>query len=253
MGEKDHNLYEHYLSAIGTGLEKLRRRIELAAARSGRDPSEIGIVAVSKFHPLEAVEAALACGIRRFAESRVQEAEAKFQSIAQARPDLRLDLIGHLQGNKVKRAIAIFNRIQSVDSLDLLESIVARIKSARDEPEKVPIIEILFELHTGEESKSGFPDIESLRKACDYLLALPPGSGIRLRGLMTMAPLGAGEKAIRSSFGALRVLRESLAADFALPDFTVLSMGMSGDFEIAIEEGATEIRIGTALFGERPA
>ncbi len=253
MGENDHNLYEHYLSSIGAGLESLRSRIEGAAARSGRDPSGIEIVAVSKFHPIDAVEAALACGIGRFAESRVQEAEAKFQSLAPARPDLRLDLIGHLQGNKVKRAVALFDRIQSVDSLDLLESLVGRIKAAREEAENVPIMEILFELHTGEESKSGFPDIESVRKACNYLLALPPGSGIGLRGLMTMAPLGAGEKATRSSFAALRVLRESLVADFAFPDFTVLSMGMSGDFEIAIEEGATEIRIGTALFGERPA
>ncbi|HUX41057.1 MAG TPA: YggS family pyridoxal phosphate-dependent enzyme [Rectinemataceae bacterium] len=253
MDEKGHNLYEDYLSAIGTRLASLRRRAERAAARTGRDSSGIEIVAVSKFHPAEAVEAALACGIKRFAESRVQEAESKFKSLSQAFPDLRLDLIGHLQGNKVKRALSIFDRIQSVDSLDLLESLVAKIRDAREETENGPIMEILFELHTGEESKSGFPDIDSVRKACEYMLALPSSPGLELRGLMTMAPLGAGEKAIRSSFGALRALRESLVADLALPDFTVLSMGMSGDFEIAIEEGATEIRIGTALFGERPA
>ena len=252
MAEENPTLYDAYLARIGAGMVSLRERIGLSASRSGRDPSEIGIIAVSKFHPAEAVEAAMACGIRRFAESRVKEAEGKFLQLRLAHPDLHLDLIGHLQGNKVKRALALFDRVQSIDSLELLESLVARLRDMREvQVEGGPSIEVLFELHTGEESKSGFPDSDSVRKACDLVAALPPGSGIEARGLMTMAPLDAGEAAIRSSFGRLRTLRESLLAEFAFSRFDVLSMGMSGDFEIAIEEGATEVRIGTAIFGER--
>ena len=228
----------------------MRERVEVASSRVGRDPSSIDIVAVSKFHPVEAVEAAVACGIRRFAESRVQEAEGKFEGIGAVRSEFRLDLIGHLQSNKVRRALHLFDRIQSVDSMDILEKIVSGA-SVKAETEKSGTTELLFELHTAEDSKSGFPDVDALRRAVESIIGLPRQVGVSLRGLMTVAPFGAGEIKIRASFGTLRRLQERLMAEFSIPQFDVLSMGMSGDFEIAVEEGATEIRIGTALFGER--
>ncbi len=242
--------YEAYLARVRSGLDVTRERIGLAAARAGRDPSAIEIVAVSKFHPTEAVGAALACGIRHFAESRVQEAEGKFTQLRLENPELRLDLIGHLQRNKVKRAVALFDGIQSIDSLEILDSIAAGLRLPGEEA-RAHRIELLLELHTGEESKSGFPDADAVRRACEGALALRSVSAIELRGLMTMAPLGLGEAAIHSSFRTLKSLFDSLIVEFDMPSFTVLSMGMSGDFEIAVEEGATELRIGTTIFGER--
>ncbi len=243
--------YSVYLERVGHGLAGLRERVAEACRRSGRSPDGIDIVAVSKFHPVEAVEAALACGIHRFAESRVQEAEEKYAALGAKREELRLDLIGHLQGNKVKRALLLFDRIQSVDSIELLESLVERMKGRDEEGRRRGPIEILFELHTAEDTKGGFPDGDAVRQACDLVAVLPPDSGLLPRGLMTMAPAGGDEAAIRASFSALKQLLSSLAAEYSFTAFDALSMGMSGDFEIAVEEGATELRIGTALFGER--
>ena len=250
MDDKNVSEVEDYRRRISTGLEELQGRIAAAARRAGRDPASIELVAVSKFHPIGAVEAALNCGIHRFAESRVQEAESKFPELRAKYSELRLDLIGHLQGNKVRRALSLFDRIQSIDSIELIESIIAKI---RDQEEGLVLrpLELLLELHTAEDSKGGFPDADSLRRACEFISKRECPS-IALRGLMTMAPQNAGEKAVRASFAQLRMLGASVATEFALPRFDVLSMGMSGDFETAIEEGATEIRIGTALFGGRP-
>lgn len=239
-----------YRDRIESGLLSLREGIAKAAGRSGREAGAIEIVAVTKFHPQEAVEAALDLGLRRFAENRVQEAEDKYAEIRVGRADLRLDLIGHLQGNKAKRAVALFDRIQSIDSLELIQGLLTRAAAIPDRPRAAPL-EILFELHTAEESKTGFPDADSVMGACDLLAKLGAAAGLKPRGLMTMAPFGDDEVAIRRSFSTLRNLRERMAREFALPDFDVLSMGMSGDYGLAVEEGATEIRIGTALFGER--
>lgn len=249
MDAEGRALLELYRERVGRGLEALKSRIERAAAASGRPASAVELVAVSKFHPREAVEAALSLGIARFAENRVQEAEAKFEALRPARPGLRLDLIGHLQGNKVRKALGLFDRIQSLDSLELLEAILARLGA---EPPSRPL-ELLLELHTAEDSKGGFAGEEELRRALELALAPGARSLIAPKGLMTMAPLTAEEASIRSSFARLRRLREDLEREFGLEDFGVLSMGMSGDFELAVEEGATEIRIGTALFGERGA
>ncbi|HUX37311.1 MAG TPA: YggS family pyridoxal phosphate-dependent enzyme [Rectinemataceae bacterium] len=244
--------YETYLERVGTGLVSLRDRVAEACRRASRSPDGVEIVAVSKFHPAEAVEAAIACGIDRFAESRVQEAEEKFAIVGEKRSRPRLDLIGHLQGNKAKRALLLFDRIQSIDSIELLETLVGRMACRAEGNRPLPI-EILFELHTAEDSKGGFPDGDAVRRACDFMAGLPPDSALIPRGLMTMAPLGRDEGAIRSSFAMLRSLRAAIASEYAFTGFDVLSMGMSGDFELAVEEGATEIRIGTALFGERLA
>jgi pyridoxal phosphate enzyme (YggS family) len=240
-------------SFVRERVELVRSRVSEVAARAGRDPGEVELLAVTKFHPLEAVLAAWEAGLRSFGESRVQEAEAKFPPFLAGRPGARLDMIGHLQSNKAKKAVALFSRIQSVDSTELLLDLEARARGAGRR------IEVLLELHTGEESKEGFRGTEELYRAVDRLLAArrggaeAAGTGLSLRGLMTMAPASAEEAPIRASFGALRSAREGCRARFGAELFDVLSMGMSGDYEIAVEEGSTLLRIGSALFGERAA
>jgi hypothetical protein len=229
-------------------IELIRANIAAAASRSGRSASEIELLAVSKFHPIEAVEAAWEAGLRSFGESRVQEAEGKFPPLAAAHPGLRLDMIGHLQSNKAKKAVELFDRIESVDSSSLLLELDERAR-------KVSLRrEVLLELHTGEESKGGFGDADQLYRAIDLFLSRPDRS-LELRGLMTMAPNTQDEAAIRASFSSLRAALEGAAARFGLKraagGFCVLSMGMSGDYELAVEEGSNLLRIGTAIFGER--
>jgi len=228
-------------------VEELRERIAAACARSGRRPEEVELLAVTKFHPAEAVLAAYDAGLRSFGESRVQEAEAKFPSILDSRPDLRLDMIGHLQGNKAKKAASLFGRIQSVDSAELVRALGERALAAGRR------LEILLELHTGEESKEGFESLDELKRGRDAALECP---ALTLRGLMTMAPFTADEAAVRASFrklhAAFELIRPGLPPGPGSEAFDVLSMGMSGDFEQAVEEGSTLVRIGTAIFGERP-
>jgi hypothetical protein len=241
-------------SFVKERIEDVRARIVRAAALSGRRGEDVELLAVSKFHPLEAVQTAWDAGVRSFGENRVQEAEAKFPAFLAAHPDARLDLIGHLQSNKAKKAIGLFARIQSVDSADLLLDLDARVRASGLRRE------VLLELHTGEESKEGFRDADSLYRALELLLATADRS-LEPRGLMTMAPLAApaasrrgdDEAAVRSSFRALRAVLEGARERFGLVSFDILSMGMSGDFEIAVEEGSTLVRIGTAIFGERRA
>jgi pyridoxal phosphate enzyme (YggS family) len=235
---------------VADNSRRVLERVEAAAARAGRKPDEVSLMAVSKFHPLEAVEAAYAAGLRLFGESRVQEAEAKFEAFLPAHPEARLELIGQLQSNKAKRAASLFSRIQSVDSESLILELDKRARAAGLR------LEILLELHTGEESKSGFPGLEELLRAAELIASLGAGgggrtSGIELRGLMTMAPYTQEEAPIRASFRALRGAREELARRFGFASFDVLSMGMSNDFELAVEEGSTLVRVGTAIFGQR--
>jgi PLP dependent protein len=238
-------------SFVGERVELARSRIYEAAVLAGRDPADVELLAVTKFHPIEAVEAAWGAGIRSFGESRLQEAQAKFPSFLEAHPEARLDMIGHLQANKAKKSVDFFSRIQSVDSSELLLSLDSRARSAGRR------IEILLELHTGEESKEGFSDADGLYRAIDAFLSRngggdePGQKGLRLRGLMTMAPLSVDEAPIRASFGVLRLALAECRRRFGLDRFDVLSMGMSGDYALAVEEGSTLVRIGTALFGER--
>jgi hypothetical protein len=239
---------EGYASLVAGRLEGIRERILEAAARSGRDAQEVEILAVTKFHPIAAVEAAWNGGIRRFGENRVQEALAKYPAFFEGHPDLHLDLLGHLQANKARKALGLFTRIDSIDSLALLEELIG----LASDPAKIPLgtREVLLELRTAEDSKTGFTTMGELEGAC-RLFAEGIGLPFSLRGLMTLAPNVPDPTAIRGSFRSLRKARERLAAEFGLPGFDVLSMGMSGDFEIAVEEGANLVRIGTALFGER--
>ncbi len=227
---------------VGERLEDVRIRIARAAERSGRDPRTISILGVTKFHPQEAVQAAYEAGIRVFGENRVQEALDKFPDFLARRPDAEVHMIGHLQGNKVKKAVELFSCVQSVDSPDLLGELERRAAAAGRR------MDILLELHTGEESKSGFPDRGSALEACERLRGL---GNLRLRGLMTMAPYTDDAAAVRASFRALRALFEEIDSSGSFPDFDTLSMGMSNDFEIAVEEGATLLRLGTVLFGKR--
>ena len=196
----------------------------------------------------------------------MQEAEEKYPAFFAARPVARLggrlDMIGHIQSNKAKKAVALFSRLQSVDSIELMEELDKRARAADLK------LEVLLELHTGEESKEGFRSVDELYRALDFLLSLKDRR-LEPRGLMTLAPaMAAGERdrgaesAVRASFRALRAALEGARARFgggaaeavataAAPRLDVLSMGMSSDFEIAVEEGSTLVRIGTALFGSR--
>lgn len=227
---------------VGGRLEEVRIRISRAAERSGRDPRTVTILGVTKFHPFSAVQAAYDAGIRVFGENRVQEALEKYPDFLARRPDAQVHMIGHLQGNKVKKAVELFSCVQSVDSPDLLAELERRAAAAGRG------MDILLELHTGEESKSGFADRGSALDACERLTGL---GNLRLRGLMTMAPYTDDAAAIRASFRSLRALFEEIAASRSFPDLDTLSMGMSNDFEIAVEEGATLLRLGTVLFGKR--
>jgi pyridoxal phosphate enzyme (YggS family) len=240
---------------VSGNVQRVRDRIRAAAERAGRDPEGVSLMAVTKFHPLAAVEAAYATGIRLFGENRVQEAETKYSDIAQRFPGARVELIGSLQSNKARKACALFSAVESVDSLGLLEELDKRARA------QGTALDILFELHTGEESKAGFPDRDSLFEACDLLCRLAEerratgaaggAGGLSLRGLMTMAPFTREEAPVRASFRSLKAAFEELRSRYQFPSFDVLSMGMTNDYEIAIEEGSTLVRIGTALFGAR--
>ena len=238
-------------------VEAIRERIEAAALRAGRSASAIELLAVTKFHPIEAAIAAFDAGLTAFGESRVQEAEGKYPDFLAARPSARLDMIGHIQSNKAGKTVVFFSRMQSVDSAELIIELDRRARAAELKRE------ILLELHTGEATKEGFRGVDELYRALELLLSIEDRR-LEPRGLMTMAPAltapGSGvadEAAVRNSFGILRATlegaRSRFGADLGEKGFDVLSMGMSGDFEVAVEEGSTLLRIGTALFGKRTA
>jgi pyridoxal phosphate enzyme (YggS family) len=226
---------------ITEAVKRINERIFEACLRTGRNPAEVRLMAVSKFHTRSEIEEAWQAGIRLFGESRVQEAVAKLSDFRTEHPGAELHLIGTLQRNKVKTAAAFFDTIQSVDRDALIADLAAAV--GRPQP-----LQVLLELHTGEDSKAGFPDTDSLCRAAEKLLSYPALTPV---GLMTMAPFVEDAGRIRMSFRALRVAAERLAARFPGTGWSCLSMGMSNDFEIAIEEGSTLVRIGTALFGER--
>ena len=207
-------------------------------------PQGVGLVAVSKFHCAQEVVEAIQAGQKVFGENRVQEAAAKFDEIKKSYPDVRLRIIGQLQRNKVKEAVRVADAIDSVDRLELLDEIE---KQAAKIDKK---IDVLFEYHTGEASKSGFEDksliVDALKK-----IAAGGYPHVEPKGFMTMAPFTDDKELIRASFKKLRDLRDECAAAFPGMDLSELSMGMSGDWQIAVQEGSTMVRIGTAIFGER--
>jgi len=242
--------------SISARVDLMNEKIEAACLRCGRMRREIGLMAVTKFHTLEAVEAAWQAGIRLFGENRVQEATEKYTGFDGTHPrgksfvgssaddGFELHFIGSLQRNKAKTAAAFFDCIQSVDRDSLIDTLGA-LTIGRESP-----LMILLEYHTGEETKAGFPSRDSLFRAADRVLSFP---GLRPAGLMTMAPFTQDKAVVRSAFRELASARDELAKRFPGEHWSCLSMGMTGDFEIAIEEGSTMIRIGTAIFGEREA
>ncbi|MDR2534919.1 MAG: YggS family pyridoxal phosphate-dependent enzyme [Treponema sp.] len=223
-------------------IARIQEQVQTACLRAGRKPEEIRLMGVSKFHEISRIEEAWQGGIRLFGESRVQEGTAKFTNFKQTHPETELHLIGPLQRNKAKGAACFFDCIQSVDREQLIESLGTSINGIGGS------LEILLELHTGEETKTGFPNEDSLLRAVEKVLIYPQ---LNPRGLMTIAPYTDDSQLIRKAFRSLVKARNKLEARFPFCAWTCLSMGMSNDFEIAIEEGSTLLRIGTAIFGTR--
>jgi PLP dependent protein len=235
------------MSDLSENLARVEEAVAAACGVAGRGRDEIELVAVSKVHPTPAIVEAVGLGLRLFGENRVQEFVGKSWELAEAgvRSQMRALLIGHLQSNKAAKAAEIFDGVDSVDSLRLAERLD---EAAGKLGKKLPI---LLEIKLSpEESKEGLdPDSAELAQ---LLERLPSLANLETQGLMTIAPWGAPEVETRACFRALRVLRDRLAQAYPRLNLPVLSMGMSGDFPLAIQEGATRIRIGTALFGRRP-
>lgn len=232
------------MNSIENNLKEILQKIESAEQKYNRSKGSVKLLAVSKFHPVDAVIKAISAGHLLFGENRVQEAVAKFSDINSFNKDVKLHIIGQLQTNKVKKAVAVASCIESVDRLDLLKEIQKQCEKINKK------IKILFEVNTAEDSKSGFRNYEDLYEAVKYC-ADGNASFVEPVGFMTMAPLTEDEALIRQSFSGLRILSEKLQSEFPMFNFSELSMGMSNDYEIAIEEGSTQVRIGTAIFGER--
>lgn len=232
------------MTKIKQNLETIKEKISSAEKRSNRQIDSVKLIAVSKFHTREEVEIAIQNGQFIFGENRVQEAYEKFVPILQTFPNVELHIIGQLQTNKVKKAVEIASCIQSVDRIELLQEIEKQCSKINKN------IEVLFEFHTAEDSKSGFKSENDL---LEVLKSFQNGefSHITPKGFMTMAPFTTDESLIRKSFITLRELSQKMQKLFPEFSLTELSMGMSNDYEIAINEGATIVRVGTAIFGER--
>jgi len=226
------------MDEIALNLERVRAQIAEAALRSGRSPNDIELVAVSKAHPAEKVQGAAEAGQILFGESRVQEARIKIPLLPSR---LRWHFIGHLQKNKIRHALPLFELFHGIDSPALAEE----MERIADEEGMRP--RILLEVNlAGEASKHGF-SAESLRRDLETILSL---GRLSVEGLMTIPPLAPEAEMSRRYFVALRELRDQLETEFNLR-LPQLSIGMSGDYPIAIEEGATLVRVGTAIFGPR--
>ena len=226
---------------IADRLAEIRERIAAAARSAGRDPSSIRLVAVSKTFPIESIREAYAAGQREFGENRVQEALQKVAAASDL--DIRWHLLGHLQTNKAKKAATAFSTIHSVDSVELLQ----KIDAAAAETGRTPELLIQVDL-AGEATKFGVPpaDVPQLFDAARRCHA------VRVAGLMMLPPLPESPEDARPWFRRLRELRDEWRAAGVPPSMLAeLSIGMSGDFEVAIQEGSTMVRIGTAIFGSR--
>jgi PLP dependent protein len=223
-------------------LALIEERIDAACKRAGRTRSEVRLMAVSKTHPASAILEAIEAGVALFGENRVQEFERKRKEISSLQAEFHL--IGHLQSNKSIKAVELFSAVDTVDSLRLAERLneaAARLKR---------VLPILIEVKlSAEETKTGLaPESAELRQ---LLERIPDFSNLRADGLMTVPPLDDNPEAARTCFRNLYQLREQIAQTYPRLALRELSMGMSGDFEIGIEEGSTLVRIGTALFGAR--
>lgn len=223
-------------------LREVRERIALSARRSGRRPEDVTLIAVSKTHPVELLRRAIEAGVTDLGENRVQEAESKILEIGRER--VGWHLIGHLQSNKARRAVSLFRQIHSLDSEELAE----RLNRLSGE-EGVASLPVMIQVDlAGEETKTGvaeaeLPALVERVAACEHL---------RLAGLMTLPPFFEDAERVRPFFSRLRELRDRYKEQGAFGDAGgELSMGMSNDFEVAVEEGATLVRVGTAIFGQR--
>jgi PLP dependent protein len=230
--------------SISENIAELQSKIDQSARRAGRSPSEVALMAVTKTHPPDRIREAYKAGLRLFGENRVQEFSGKASALADL-PGPEWHMIGHLQTNKAAKAVELFSAVDSVDSVKLAEKLNAAARALNKR------LQVLIEINVGsEDAKSGVaidsPELE------DLLTAAPRLEALNFRGLMTVPPFTEDPEGARPYFRKLRALRDKIAAR-NLPAITmdVLSMGMSHDFEVAIEEGSTCVRIGTAIFGER--
>jgi pyridoxal phosphate enzyme (YggS family) len=227
---------------IADRVAAVRERIRRAAARAGRSPDDVVLVAVTKTHPPEVVREAFAAGLRDFGENRVQEAEGKVLALADLRTGgIRWHLVGHLQSNKARKAVPLFDLVHSLDDADLGRRL------DRMGAEEAKVVRTLVQVDlAGEGTKSGLPE-DALLPTLEALRGLP---SLRVEGLMVLPPFAEDPERTRPYFRRLRELRDRARAGSLLSG-SDLSMGMSHDFEVAIEEGATHVRVGTELFGER--
>lgn len=227
--------------------EAIRDRIRAACAAAGRDPATVELLAVTKTHPAAAADYAASYGLRAVGENRVQEGVAKRAQIAPASAGLKWELIGHLQSNKARLAAEHFDRVQSIDSEKLLHHL------DRAAGELGRILPVLLQINAGQDPAKFGAETADAARLLDTALARPH---LRVEGLMTIAPLGAtpAETAAHATrtFSALRELRDTLAARSGQP-LAELSMGMTGDLELAVAAGSTLVRVGTALYGARDA
>ncbi len=239
---------------IADRLAAVRKTIAAACVRANRPVDSVTLIAVSKTHPPEKLLEAIACGQIQLGENRIEEAAGKIAAVkAQTSVPLTWHMIGHVQSRKARDVAAVFDVIHSLDNLKLAE----RYSRFVDELKRPPV-SVLLEINvSGEDSKSGFDGSrwqtdptqhESLWNDIRRIIELP---GLRVQGLMTMAPIVDDPEQARPIFSALRTLRDALAQDFPRADWSNLSMGMTDDYPVAIEEGATMVRIGRAIFGER--
>jgi pyridoxal phosphate enzyme (YggS family) len=227
---------------LAVRLADVRARVRAAAQKSGRQPDEVRLIAISKTHPASVIKQVCQLGATDFGENRVQEAEGKIVEIG--REKVRWHLVGHLQANKARRAVNLFDVIHSVDTLDLAQRLDRLC--VEESRESLPV---LIQVDLGhEETKSGIEESELTH----MVESLGPLTRVKLIGLMTLPPFFDDPEQSRAFFRRLRELRDELNQRGAFGERTgELSMGMTHDFEVAIEEGATMVRIGTAIFGER--
>jgi hypothetical protein len=230
--------------SIARNIAQVQERIAAAARRAGRNPDEITLMAVSKTFPAERIREAYAAGLRVFGENRVQEFAGKADALRDL-PNVEWHLIGHLQANKAAKSTELFDAVDSVDSVRTAEKLNGFAASARK------VLSVLIEINVGgEQAKSG---VAPASKELEQILqGAPRWRNLTIRGWMTVPPYAEDPEGSRPYFRQLRQIRDSIAAR-ALPRIgaAVLSMGMSHDFEVAIEEEATCVRVGTAIFGER--
>ena len=225
---------------LQANVDRIREEVRAAAERSGRSPDDVTLVAVTKGHPFDVVEAALAVGLRDLGENRVESLVERAARVVE--PDCRWHMVGRLQRRQASDLHGVAHLVHSVDSVRLAERL------SRTAPKERPALRILVQVNTsGEEAKTGFPREEAVEGVAQ-ILEFP---GLEVDGLMTMAPFTDREPVLRRTFAGLRELAEELRRQ--LPGYRgrELSMGMSNDYQVAVEEGSTMIRLGTALFGER--